>query len=105
MPLPVPENFAIVHMSQTKKTYAKSGLSVSMGERLPLSENLSFAKQIKSLADDELLDIWEETQRLEHIMLAEWDAAFELAPEYERLIVLELQYRTGMRGTERHAAG
>ena len=69
-----------------------------MGKRLPFSENLSFAKQIKSLADDELLDIWEETQRLEHIMLAEWDTSLELAPEYERLIVLELQYRTGLRG-------
>jgi hypothetical protein len=73
-----------------------------MGERLPFSENLSFAKQIKSLADDELLDIWEETQRLEHIMLAEWDSAFELAPEYERLIVLELQYRMGMRGVDQN---
>ena len=70
-----------------------------MGKRIPFSENLSFAKQIKSLADDELLDIWEETQRLEHLMLAEWDTALELAPEYERLIVLELQYRTGLRGT------
>jgi hypothetical protein len=74
-----------------------------MARRLPFSENLSFAKQIKSLADDELLDIWEETQRLEHLMLAEWDTALELAPEYERLIVLELQYRTGMRGQERNS--
>ena len=73
-----------------------------MARRLPFSENLSFAKQIKSLADDELLDIWEETQRLEQLMRAEWDAALELAPEYERLIVLELQYRTGMRGTEQN---
>jgi hypothetical protein len=72
-----------------------------MARRLPFSENLSFAKQIKSLADDELLDIWEETQRLEHVMLAEWNATLELAPEYERLIVLELQYRTSMRGSER----
>jgi hypothetical protein len=71
-----------------------------MGKRLPFSENISFAKQIKSLADDELLDIWEETQRLEQIMLAEWDTALELAPEYERLIVLELQYRTSIRGME-----
>ena len=71
-----------------------------MGRRLPFSENLSFAKQIKSLADNELLDIWEETQRLEHLMLAEWNTGLELAPEYERLIVLELQYRTGMRGSE-----
>ena len=75
---------------------------MSMGKRLPSSENLSFAKQIKSLADDELLDIWEETQRLEQLMLAEWDTGLELAPEYERLIVLELQYRMGMRGTERN---
>ena len=71
-----------------------------MGKRLPFSENISFAKQIKALADDELLDIWEETQRLEHLMLAEWDTKLELAPEYERLIVLELQYRTSMRGVE-----
>lgn len=71
-----------------------------MGKRLPFSEDLSFAKQIKSLDDDELLDIWEETQRLEHIALSEWNAQFELAPEYERLIVLELQYRTSLRKTE-----
>ena len=70
-----------------------------MGKRLPFSEDISFAKQIKSLADDELLDIWVETQRLEHLILAEWDTVLELAPEYERLIVLELQYRTSMRGT------
>jgi len=74
-----------------------------MGRRLPFSENLSFAKQIKSLADDELLDIWEETQRLEHIMLAEWDTTLDLAPEYERLIVLELQYRMTIRGTEQNS--
>jgi hypothetical protein len=72
----------------------------AMARRLPFSENLSFAKQIKSLADDELLDIWEETQRLEHLMLTAWDAELELAPEYERLIVLELQYRMNIRGTE-----
>ena len=73
-----------------------------MAKRLSCSENLSFAKHIKSLADDELLDIWEETQRLEQLMLVEWDTALELAPEYERLIVLELQYRMGMRGVERN---
>ena len=73
-----------------------------MARRLPFPENLSFAKQIKSLADDELLDIWEETQRLEQLMFAEWNTVLELAPEYERLIVLELRYRMGMRGVERN---
>ena len=72
-----------------------------MAERLRVSDDLPFAGQIKSLNDDELLDIWEETQRLGHIMLSEWNAEFELAPEYERLIVLELQYRTSLRGMER----
>ena len=75
-----------------------------MAKALPNSEDdLSFARQIKSLADDELLDIWEETQRLEQLV-TEWNAELVLAPEYERLIVLELQYRSGIRGTERAPA-
>jgi hypothetical protein len=68
-----------------------------MGRHLTLAENPSFDKQLKELDDNELLDIWEETQRLEHVLSAEWNARFELAPEYERLIVLELRYRMGMR--------
>jgi hypothetical protein len=36
-------------------------------------------------------------------MLAEWNTALGLAPEYERLIVLELQYRMGMRGVEQNS--
>jgi len=82
--------------------YPANTLRTFMARRLPFSENLSFAKQIKSLADNELLDIWEETQRLEQVMFAEWNTVLELAPEYERLIVLELQYRMSMRGTEQN---
>ena len=66
-----------------------------MATRIPFSEDQSFAVRLKSLADDELLDIWAETQELERLLREEWDAELELAPEYERLIVQELQLRQG----------
>lgn len=68
-----------------------------MATRLPFPEDLPFAVRLKSLADDELLDIWEETQQLERMLREEWDTELELAPEYERLIVRELQLRAGKR--------
>ena len=66
-----------------------------MATRTPFPEDQPFDVRLKSLADDELLDIWEETQELERILREEWDAELELAPEYERLIVQELQLRMG----------
>ena len=66
-----------------------------MATRMAFTEEEPFALRLKSLADDELLDIWEETQHLERILREEWDAELELAPEYERLIVQELQLRAG----------
>lgn len=71
----------------------------SMGKRIPFSEEEPFYVQIKSLADDELLDIWAETQELERMLREEWNAELELAPEYERLIVLELQLRSGQKAS------
>lgn len=68
-----------------------------MASRIPFSEDLPFSSRLKSLADDELLDFWEETQQLERMLREEWDAELELAPEYERLIVQELQLRVGKR--------
>lgn len=68
-----------------------------MATRVAFPEDQPFAVRLKSLADDELLDIWEETQELERILRDEWDAELELAPEYERLIVQELQLRLGRR--------
>ena len=54
----------------------------------------TFSERIKSLADEELLDIWEETQQLETLLRQELHTELELAPEYERLIVQELQLRS-----------
>lgn len=66
-----------------------------MATRTAFPEEQPFSVRLKSLADDELLDIWEETQELEHILREEWNAELELAPEYERQIVQELQLRVG----------
>lgn len=68
-----------------------------MATRMAFPEDQPFALRLKSLADDELLDIWEETQELEHMLREEWDTELELAPEYERLIVQELQLRLGLK--------
>ena len=68
-----------------------------MATRTAFAEEQPFSDRIKSLADDELLDIWEETQNLEYMLRQEWDTELELAPEYERLIVQELQLRLGRR--------
>ncbi len=64
-----------------------------MASKTVFIEDLPFSARIKSLADDELLDIWEETQELERILREEWNAELELAPEYEKLIIQELQLR------------
>lgn len=66
-----------------------------MANRTPFSDEQPFELRIKSLTDDELLDIWVETQELERMLREEWDAELELAPEYERMIVYELQLRYG----------
>lgn len=67
-----------------------------MARRIPFSEEQPFELRIKSLADDELLDIWVETQELERMLREEWNAELELAPEYERMIIHELQLRHGL---------
>lgn len=72
-----------------------------MATRMAFPEDQPFAVRLKSLADDELLDIWEETQELERLLHEEWDSELELAPEYERLIVQELQLRLGRKQCEK----
>ncbi|WFS64348.1 hypothetical protein LF599_08425 [Pseudodesulfovibrio thermohalotolerans] len=54
--------------------------------------------QVKSLADDELLDFWEETQQLARMLDQAEQTDLEYNPEYERVILQELQYRTCFKG-------
>ena len=62
-----------------------------MATRLSPADEAPFNIQIKNLADEELLDFWEETQQIESALRAEYQQ------DYERLIVLELQLRSCQR--------
>ncbi|WP_022662766.1 hypothetical protein [Paucidesulfovibrio longus] len=60
-----------------------------------LPDDISLEEQIKTLADDELLDFWEETQQLGRLSGSEEPPeSMEYGPEFERLILLELQMRS-----------
>jgi|GEM_PF-174616 len=80
-----------------------------MGQFANTDESFTLEEQIKSLGDDELLDFWEETQHLTRLMAGEAplgemplsgafssDVPTGIAPhpEYERLILQELQVRS-----------
>ncbi|SKA80759.1 hypothetical protein SAMN02745704_01396 [Paucidesulfovibrio gracilis DSM 16080] len=66
-----------------------------MARYTQLPETVSLEDQIKTLADEELLDFWEETQQLGQAAEAEEDTdAHTLGPEFERIILLELQMRS-----------
>jgi hypothetical protein len=86
-----------------------------MGQFAISDESFTLEEQIKSLGDDELLDFWEETQHLTRLMAGdaipgemalsgpangEAPAPVMPTPEYERLILQELQVRHS-RGTLR----
>ncbi len=68
-----------------------------MAIRLPSAEEVPFTLQIKNLADEELLDFWEETQQIESALRSEYRQAVIPVQDYERMIVLELQLRACQR--------
>ena len=65
-----------------------------MGSCQPFGDDEPFDKRVKTLADNELLEIWEETQQLEDLLRTQMQTDLAMAPEYERLIVSELQLRS-----------
>jgi len=72
-----------------------------MGQFAISEDSFTLEEQIKSLGDDELLDFWEETQHLTRLMAAadplgpdEIPSDERMHPEYERLILQELQVRS-----------
>lgn len=62
-----------------------------------LSSEYPLADQLKALADDELLDFWEETQYLDRFLEEEEALESEESLEYERVILQELQLRSCQR--------
>lgn len=69
-----------------------------MGQYAAFSDHASLEEQVRNLADEELLDFWEETQQLAKMLDQEDVEDLEYNPEYERVILQELQYRTYSKG-------
>lgn len=69
-----------------------------MGQYAAFTDQDSLEEQVKSLADEELLDFWEETQQLARMLDEQEQSDIEYNPEYERVILQELQYRTCFKG-------
>jgi hypothetical protein len=63
-----------------------------MAQFYPALANIPLEEQLKSLEDDELLDIWEESHELDKLLERE-NRSSSPSLEYERLIVQELQLR------------
>ena len=72
-----------------------------MGSYIPFADDQPFALKVKTLADEELLEIWEETQQIEGLIRKELHTDMTLTPEYEQVIVAELSLRSGRRLVER----
>lgn len=69
-----------------------------MGQYASVNDHASLEDQVKSLADEELLDFWEETQQLAKMIDQNEQTDIEYNPEYERVILQELQLRTCSKG-------
>ncbi len=65
-----------------------------MGQYASFTDHVSLEEQVKNLADVELLDFWEETQQLARMLDQQEETDLEYNPEYERVILQELQLRT-----------
>ena len=69
-----------------------------MGQYAPFSDLETLEQQVKHLGYHELLDFWEETQHLAKMIDQERETDVEFNPEYERVILQELQYRSNCKG-------
>ena len=68
-----------------------------MGSCIPFIDVQPFAERVKTMADDELLEIWEETQQLESMLCNAVHTDLALAPDYEKVFVEELFLRSSRR--------
>ncbi|MDC0335529.1 hypothetical protein OAN24_01345 [Pseudodesulfovibrio sp.] len=69
-----------------------------MGQYASFDAQGSLEEQVKNLADEELLDFWQETQQLAKMLDEQKPTDVEYNPEYERVILQELQFRTCIKG-------
>ncbi|MDR2056649.1 MAG: hypothetical protein LBQ10_12405 [Desulfovibrio sp.] len=64
-----------------------------MGSCIPFDDEITFNERIKTLSNEELMEIWEETQRIERLFSSELHLEVSFAMDYEHAIVTELSLR------------
>lgn len=74
-----------------------------MARLFPFPDDLPLSVQIRALGDEELLDFWEETQFMGRLLEEDQLPEVSISPDYERLILQELQLRSCKRCIERQA--
>lgn len=68
-----------------------------MGSAVPFDDDLPFEEKVKCLADEELLEIWAESQEMEEMYARNFSGGFLPMPGFEQAIVNELTIRLGKR--------
>lgn len=68
-----------------------------MGTAVPFNEDQPFEEKVKCLADEELLEIWAESQQMENLLNMRLPMSVSLSPGYEQTIINELTLRLGRR--------
>lgn len=68
-----------------------------MASAIPFDDDLPFEEKVKCLADEELLEIWAESQEMESYMGRHVPSDLLIAPSYEQAIIHELTIRLGRR--------
>lgn len=66
-----------------------------MGYAVPFKDDLPFEEKVKCLADEELLEIWAESQQLEFMINNGMPHPPLIVPNVEQTIIHELFLRTG----------
>lgn len=64
-----------------------------MGRAMPFEDDEPFEEKVKCLADEELLEIWAESQRIEGMLNAGFPGGRLEGPNYEKVIIDELTMR------------
>lgn len=64
-----------------------------MGSAMPFDDDVPFEEKVKCLSEEDLLEIWAESQRIETMINANLPPGYAISPNYENIIIMELTLR------------
>ena len=74
-----------------------------MGCAIPFSDDMPFEEKVKCMGDEELVEIWAESQQLEQMITSDFPPGCVITPNYEKAIINELMIRSTRRYTQKRA--